>query len=130
MTAMTTTALFYAKRPDGWPAFNFMDLRRVSMPLTRSEEEENIRYLLENAELLEKLNLSVDSRRLVGLHEILSPTAPSLKALDLELSLFYDTISRPLAMLCEELEAMAGHNILEALSFCFVLMSIIRQAIR
>jgi hypothetical protein len=41
MTAMTTTALFYAKRPDGRPAFNFMDLRRVSMALTLSEEEKN-----------------------------------------------------------------------------------------
>jgi hypothetical protein len=67
----------------------------------------------------------VNHRRLVGLHEILSPTVPSLKALDLELSLFYDTISRPLAMVWEELEAMEGHNILEAL--CFFLISIIRQ---
>ena len=115
----TITTLLHAKRPDGRPAFNFMDLRRVSMPLTESVHEKNIRYLLQNAKLLEKLNLSVRLDRLVGLHEILSPIAPSLKVLDLKVFLSYNYLPLldPFAVLCEELEAMAGHNILEALSF-------------
>ena len=112
----TTTTLLYAKRPDGRPAFNFMDLRRVSTPLTFSEEK-NIRYLLQNAKLLERLKLSVKLGRLVGLHKILSPIAPSLKVLDLTLTC--DSISLPLTVLCRELKAMAGHNMLEALSFIF-----------
>ena len=38
----TTAILLHAKRQDGGPAFNFMDLRRVSMHLARFEEE-NVR---------------------------------------------------------------------------------------
>ena len=112
-----TTKLLHGKRQDGRPAFNFMDLRRLSMSFTRFEDERNIRYLLQNAKLLEKLHLSVDIRRsLVGL---LSPTgiARTLKILDLKVFLYHHFSAPPLGGLCEELEAMAGHNILETLSF-------------
>ena len=109
-----TTKLLHAKGQDGRPAFNFMDLRRLSMSFTWSEDEQNLRYLLQNAKLLEELDLTVFSDDdLVGLQEILSPT---LKVLDLTVSLYSDFLSLPLARLCNELEAMAGHNILEALS--------------
>jgi hypothetical protein len=118
-SSLLTTMLLHAKRQDGRPAFNFMDLRRLSMSLsmssTRFEDEQNIRYILQNAKLLEKLDLSVKSdRNLVGLHDILSPT---LKILDLTVSLY--SVRLPLASLCKELEAMAGHNMLEALSLKF-----------
>ena len=72
---------------------------------------------MQNAKLLERLKLSVKLGRLVGLHKILSPIAPSLKVLDLTLTC--DSISLPLTVLCRELKAMAGHNMLEALSFIF-----------
>jgi hypothetical protein len=114
-SAVLTTLLFHAKRQDGQPAFNFMDLRRFS---TRFEEERNLRYLLQNAKLLEILHLSVSpGRRFVGLHDILSLSARTLKVLDLKLPLYDDSLALQLAGLCEELEAMAGHNMLEALSF-------------
>jgi hypothetical protein len=115
-SALLTTKLLHAKRQDGRPAFNFMDLRRLSMSFTRFEDEQNIRYLLQNAGLLEKLHLSIDrGRSLVGL---LSPSARTLKVLDLTVFLYDNTfpVSLALAGLCEELEAMAGHNMLEALS--------------
>ena len=83
------------------------DLRRLSICF---QDERNLRYLLQNAKLLEQLYLSVQCGwSLVGLHDTLSPIARTLKVLDL-------TVSLPLAGLCEELEAMAGHNMLEALS--------------
>ena len=43
------TKLLHAKRQDGQPAFNFMDLRRLSMSYDNSENEPHIRYLLQNA---------------------------------------------------------------------------------
>ena len=105
--------LLHAKMQDGQPAFNFMDLRRLWMHFMNFENEQNVRFLLQNANLLEDLHLSVRiGRSLVGLHNILSPIAPTLKTLSL-------SGSPPLAGLCEELEAMAGHYTLEALSIIF-----------
>jgi hypothetical protein len=46
---------------------------------------------------------------------ILSLSACTLKVLDLTVSLY--VYSDPLSGICKELEAMAGHNTLEALSF-------------
>ena len=80
------------------------------------EDEQNIRYLLQNAKLLEKLHISVEfsSQSLVGL---LSPSARTLKVLNLSVSFHRHFVHLPLAGLCEELEAIAGHNMPEALSF-------------
>jgi len=108
-----STDLLHAKLQDGRPAFNFMDLRRFSMSLTFPEDERDIRYLLQNAKLLEELHLFVGPDwSLVDLHDILSPSAGFLKVLGLTVSL--DSVDLEL---CEELEAMAGHNMLEAVSF-------------
>ena len=116
-SAVLTTKLLHAKRHDGRPAFNFMDLRRLSLSSSGLEDDRNIRYLLQNARLLEKLCLSVEpGQSLVGLHDILSLSAHTLKVFDLTVSLY--SVPSP-AGLCEELEAMAGHNMLEALSFEF-----------
>ena len=107
-----TTKLLHAKRQDGQPAFNFMDLRRLSISL---EDKRNVRYLMQNAKLLDKLHLDVYCRdSVVGLHDILSPSAHTLKVLDLS-SLMY--FHNPLERVYEELEALAGNNMLEALSF-------------
>jgi hypothetical protein len=108
-STLLTTKLLHAKRQDGRPAFNFMDLRRLSICF---DDERNIRYLLQNAKLLEKLHLSVKRGSLWGLRDILSPIACALKFLDLKISV----CGLPLAGLCEELEAMAGQYVLEALS--------------
>ena len=118
-SAVLTTKLLQAKRQDGQPAFNFMGLRHVSMSFSSFGDERNIRYLLQNAKLLEKLHLSVDVGRgsLVGLRDMLSPSASALKVLDFKVPLYDESISLSLAGIYEELEAMAGHNILEALSF-------------
>ena len=118
-SSLVTTMLLHAKRQDGRPAFNFMDLRRLSTCL---EDKQNIRYLVQNAKLLEKLHLTVGyDQNLVGLHDILSPSAHTLKVLDLRGFFCMDYISQagiPLFVgLCEELEAVAEHNRLEALSF-------------
>ena len=115
-----TRKLLHAKRQDGQPAFNFMDLRRLSISSIKnsddSEEEQNIRDLLQKAKLLEKLHLTVGADQiLVGLHDILSST---LKVL--VLTVLYDDYNYaplPLTRLYEELEAMAGRNMLETLSF-------------
>jgi hypothetical protein len=112
-----TTKLLHAKRQDGRPAFNFMDLKRLSMSFFCSVDERNIRYFLQNAKLLEKLHLSVEiGRSLVELHDILSPSARTLKVLELTVPLHDTWSSVFLGGLCEELEALAGHNMLEALS--------------
>jgi hypothetical protein len=111
-SSLLTTKLLHAKRQDGRPAFNFMDLRQLSMVSNRFEDVRNIRYLLQNAKLLEKLDLSADlGFSGMGLH--LSPT---LKVLNSTVLLYNYSTSLPLAGLCKELEAMAGHNMLEALS--------------
>jgi hypothetical protein len=110
-----TKKLLHAKRQDGRPAFNFTNLRRMSMSLAGLNDEQNIRYLLENAELLEKVHLSVvHGQSLVG---VLSPSARTLKVLDLSVSLYHEENSVFLGGICEELEALGGHNVLEALSF-------------
>jgi hypothetical protein len=117
-STLLTTMLLHAKRQDGRPSFNFVDLRRLSMSFTHPEDERNLRYLLQNAALLENLHLLV--RRdwsLAGLHDILSPSARTLKVLHLKVWLYGYSDHLPLAGLCEELEAMAGRNTLEALSF-------------
>ena len=95
-----TTKLLHARTQDGRPSFNFMDLRRVSMSfkLSMFEEEQTIRYLLQNAKLLEHFHLSVICGRIMGLRH-LEPVF--------------------LGGICEELEALAGHNMLEVLSFAF-----------
>ena len=94
---MLTTKSLHAKRQDGRPAFNTTDLRRLSIPFICSEDERNIRYLLENAKLLEKLHLSVGlGKSLAELHDNLFTSARTLKVLDLTLSLHY--VSVPLAL--------------------------------
>jgi hypothetical protein len=57
-STLLTTKLLHAKGLDGRPAFNFMDLRRVSF-FCHPEDEQNLRYLLQNAKVLEKLDLTV-----------------------------------------------------------------------
>ena len=116
---LLTMKLLRAKRQDGLPAFNFPDLRQLSTSFNYFVDERNLRYLLRNAKLLEKLHLSVALRRsLVGLlHDILSPTACTLKVLDLTVPLHNESLSLSLAGLCEGLEATAGHyTMLETLS--------------
>ena len=118
-SALLTSMLLHVKRQDGRQAFDFMDLRRLSISSAwhgDGSEDQNIQFLLQNAKLLEKLHLSVElGWSLVGLRDILSPSARTLKVLDLKISLDGDSVRR----LCEELEAMAGRNILEVLSFEF-----------
>ena len=113
-SSLVATKLLHAKTQDGRPAFNFMDLRRFSISLDRLEDIQITRYILQNAKLLEKLRLILgwSDGSLVGL---LSPSAHTLKALDLTVFLYQHFPL--LAGVCEELETMAGHNMLEALSF-------------
>jgi hypothetical protein len=114
-SAVQTSKLLHAKRQDGQPAFNFTDLRLFS---TCFDDERNIRFLLEKATLLEQLHLSVIlGQTLMGLHNILSLSTRTLKVLDLAVSLYDFSLSLPLAGLCDELEALAGDNMLESLSF-------------
>ena len=117
-SSLVTTMLLHAKREDGRPAFNFMDLRRLSTCL---EDQRNVRYLIQNAKLLEKLQLTFGcGQSLLGLHDILSPSAHTLKVLALTgvpNDIYYLPPRQPFQGLWEELEAMAGHNILEDLSF-------------
>ena len=116
-SSVLTMKLLHSKMQDGRPAFNFTDLRQLSVSLNVFLDELNIRYILQNAKLLEKLRLSVGLHQsLVGLHDILFLGARTLKVLDLTVSLYNDSVPLlPLAGLCEELAAMAGNNILEAL---------------
>ena len=108
-----TTKLLHAKREGGRPAFNFTDLRRLSISSFGFKDKQNIRYLLQNAKLLEELHLTNKRGRiLVGLHDILSLSASTLKVFDLKISL----CDISCAGLCEGLETMAGHNMLEVLS--------------
>ena len=117
-STVLTTKLLHAKRQDGLPAFNFMDLRQISMSLIQAKDEHNIRYLLQNAKLLEKFRLLVGyGQYLVGLRDILSYSAHVLKVLDFEVFLHDPSDLVPLGGLCQELEVMVGHNMLEALSF-------------
>ena len=112
-SSRSTTKLLHAKGQDGRPAFDFTELRLLSMSLKYFEDEQNIRYLLQNSKLLEKLHLEVaHGWSLVGL---LSPSSRALKALHLSVSLWDNSVF--LGGICEELEALAGHNMLEALSF-------------
>ena len=115
-----TSMMLRAKRRDGRPAFDFTDLRQLSMSFTQNEDKGNIRHLLQTAKLLDKLHLFVERDRLTleGLHDILSPSARTLKILELTVPLCYE-VDPPLAglCLCRELEAMAGHNVLETLAF-------------
>ena len=109
-----TKKLLDVKKQDGRPTFDFIDLIQLSMSFIHFKEEPNIRCLLEKAKLLERLHLSVDiGQSLVG---VLSASARTLKVLDLRVPLYHYRLP-PLSGLCEELEAMAGHNALETLSF-------------
>ena len=110
---LVTTRLLHAKNQDGQPAFDFTDLRRLSICFG---DEQNIRYLLQNAKLLEKLHLSVGSgQSALRLYDILSSSTGTFKTLDFSVSI-YNSSLLPLGRLCEGLDGMAGHNMLEALS--------------
>ena len=106
-----TTKLLRAKLRDGRPAFNFMDLRRFSIFIGGFEDEQNIRYLLQKAKLLENLRLSVGEGQ--SLEGFLSPGARNIKDLDLSVFLWAGN-SIFLGGTCEELEALERHNMLEA----------------
>ena len=98
-----------------------MNLRRLLLCANIFDDNEwNLRYILQNAKLLEELCLPASDDLgpgIVGLHDILSPTACTLKVLHLTISFpLYGRVS-PHTRLCEELEVMAGHNVLEALNF-------------
>ena len=95
-----------------------MDLRQLSMSFNgiHFEEKRNIQCLLEKAKLLERLRLSLAVNMGLSLVGVLSTCARTVKVLDLTVPLYQHHVP-PLAGLCEELEAMAGHNTLEVLSF-------------
>ena len=114
-SSLLTTKLLHAKTQDGRLAFNFMGLRRLSISFNQFEDEQNIRYILQNAKLLEGLHITL-RQSLVGL---LSPSlsARTLKVLDFIVFLFRSESVSILAGLCGELEAMAELNMLEVLSF-------------
>ena len=114
---LLTTKLLHVKMKDGRPAVNFTDLRRLSMSFNWRDDGQDFLYILRNVKLLESLYLSVGplvTRSLVG---FLSPHAHTLKVLNLKIPFYpWDSIRLPLGGICEELEAMAGHNVLESLS--------------
>ena len=114
-----TRKLLRAKMQDGRPALNLMNLRRLSLYANQFEEDTwHYRYLLQNAKLLEELRLPNGlGGSIVGLHDILSPTARTLKVLYLTTPLHCVSLLRPPIRVCEELEAMAGHNVLETLTY-------------
>ena len=101
---------------DGQPAFNLMDLRRLTLSSVWFDDEENLRYLLQNAKSLEKLHLYIAHENLWGLHDILSLSPRTLKVFDLSLSLSY-AVCLALTGPGGDFETMAGRNMLEAL-FC------------
>ena len=103
------SSLMTTKFLDG-RAFNFVDLRRLSMSLFHFDDERNFRYLLQNAKLLEELHLTIGLGP--SLLNSLSLCARTLKNLNLSVSVL-------LVGVCEGLEEMAGHNTLEALSIVF-----------
>ena len=112
-SSLLMTKLLHAKRQDGRPAFDFTDLRRLVISLVHSEDEQNMRYLLQNTNLkLLNLLVTLNGSLAMRLHDILSPIASTLKVLDL--TVYLHDLSR--AGLCEGLEAMAVHNKLEVLS--------------
>ena len=111
---LLTKKLLDVKGRGGRPIFNLMDLRQLSISFFYYEDKRNIQCLLENAKLLERLHVSVKfGQSLVG---VLSTRACTLKVLDLTVPIYRYRLPS-LAGLCEELEAMAGRNTLEALSF-------------
>ena len=117
-SAMLTSRLLHAKTQDGHPAFNFMDLKQLSICLA---DEQNILYLLKYAPVLEKLHLTTleSDQSLERLHDMLSACAGTLKVLDLTLLLHKEhdgSLNLPFKGLCEGLEEMVGNNKLEALS--------------
>ena len=63
-----TTKLLDAKGQDGRPAFNFMDLRQLSVTFFDFEDKRNIQCLLEKAKLLERLRLSVENGQIGRAH--------------------------------------------------------------
>jgi hypothetical protein len=121
-----TSMLLQAKRHDGRPAFNFVDLRRLSTG-TSLEDKGNLLRLLQNAKSLEKLHLYVGwDQSLEGLHDILSTSASTLQTLGFTaltgtFETYGDDFPQSLEGVCEGLETLAGHNsMLEALSFDIV----------
>jgi hypothetical protein len=63
-SCLLMTKLLHAKREDGRPAFNFTDLRRLSMNFAKLEDKRNIRYLLQNPSYLKNSIYSLND--LVG----------------------------------------------------------------
>ena len=115
---LTTTLLHAKRQDDGQPAFNIMNLRRLSSCL---EDKRNLLYLLQNAKLLEELYITVEcGQNLEGLHDVLSASARTLKVLGfttLIYETYYNSFPQPLEGVCEGLEVLAGHDMLETLSF-------------
>ena len=114
-SSQVTMELLHTKMQDGRPAFNLMYLRRLSLSSISLEDNENMRYLLQNAKSLEKLHLCIEHQSFVDLRGILSLSALTLKVFGLSISLSYSDALAHTGLL-EELEAMAGQNTLEALS--------------
>ena len=118
-SSVQTRKLLRAKMQDGRPAFNLMSLRRLSLCAEESEDKSNFPYLLQNAKLLEELRFH-SRGSMVGLHNILSPIACTLKVLHLKSTFYFHRstdVSTHTRRICEDLEAMAGHNIFEALTY-------------
>ena len=76
--ALGARKLLHAKTQDGRPAFNFTDLTRLSMSF---EDEQNVRYLLQNAKLLQELHLLVDRYQDSDLRGFFPPAQVLLKSL-------------------------------------------------
>ena len=72
VSSQLTRKLLHAKRQDGQPAFNFMDLRQFTTELHQieSDDERDIQYLLQNAKLLESFDLFVGDGRSIPVHAI------------------------------------------------------------
>ena len=117
-SSLLAMKLLYTKLQYGRPALNLTNLRRLSLFPEDFEDKSSIQYLLQRAKLLEEVRLPDElGQGIVELHDNLSPTACTLKVLHLTIPFPpYGRVSPP-TRLREELEAMAGHNVLEALTF-------------
>ena len=118
-SSVQTRKLLRAKMQDGRPAFNLMNLRRLSLCADESEDKSDFPYLLRNAKSLKVLQLH-SRGSMAGLHDILSPIACTLKVLHLKSTIYFyrsTDVFMHTRRMCEDLEAMAGHNKFEALTY-------------
>ncbi|KAF8968041.1 hypothetical protein BDZ97DRAFT_1916270 [Flammula alnicola] len=117
-SATVTKKILEAKRSDGQPIFDLTNLKQFSGHCETREDMNVALSIMRRSHHLTMIHLKFDEQfSFFGFAGMIASSINTLKKLRLETRIDDEHVD-PLSGLCDELETMAGKNVLESLEIC------------